>query len=536
MEISTKKTRPGLYLVLAGPDGSGKSTLAKLIIEGASGAFSEQLHLHWRPGVLPRLGSLFGRSEGDVAQPHSKPPHSPIVSTGMILYYWLDFLFGSWIRIKPGRRRNGLVLMERGWWDFAIDPLRYRLASFPSLIMLLGRVLPKPDVVLILEARPETLLKRKQELPANELARQLQGWRDIRFPSSVPSLYLDGSKEPEANVLAIKRLIDPRSPRTERSNMSSPSNADWIRLPRRSAARWILPRKSRRAARGGLSIYHPVTNRGLVAWKAARGIAAMGGFRLLSSSRDLPRPVAEFLRDFATEDDHVAVARANHPDRFVALVLDRKGNQKLFAKITGEPGGRNALASERETIVELGRWLPSPLVAPKIIAHSHDFLVLQPIRWIPRSNAWLLAPEVAHALGAFYSGQKNNGSSTVISHGDFAPWNLLRTDDGWAVIDWESARPDLPPFYDLWHYVVQSHGLLRRPTINDIHDGLLGRGSVGIAATEYARAAGLSSEDLSTYLDEYLVASEEFLDLSSSQGRRGLEIRERLRRELHLTR
>jgi thymidylate kinase len=532
LERVTNKRKSGLYIVLAGPDGSGKSTLADLIVKTAGENSSHVLHLHWRPGVLPRLGSLTGRSEGDIRHPHAKKAHSPIVSTGMVLYYWLDFFLGWWIRIRPARNDNGLVLMERGWWDFAIDPLRYRISVSPSLVVLLGRLLPKPDAVLILEADPETLLQRKQELPAGEIARQSREWRALRLPASVSSKYLDGSRDPETTATDVRNWISSRGTDGHGSPASSETGTDWIRLPRRESPRWMLPRGSRRAARGSLAIYHPVTNRGLIAWKAARGIAGVGGFRLLSGSAELPRPVAEPLGDLLTPGDHVALARANHPARFVALVLDVAGNQKLFAKIAGDAFGRDALEREGETIKKLHPLLPAPLVAPSVISYSNGCLLLQPIRWVARANAWWLAPEVAAAMGAFYARQESNDTSSRFAHGDFAPWNLLNTATGWALIDWESAQPGLPPFYDLWHYVVQSHGLLRKPSMNDISVGLEGRGWVGTAANEYARAAGFSAEDVPAYFGEYLDSSSRLLNLSTLGGRRSLEVRERLRREL----
>ena len=47
-----------------------------------------------------------------------------------------------------------------------------------------------------------------------------------------------------------------------------------------------------------------------------------------------------------------------------------------------------------------------------------------------------------------------------VVHGDFAPWNLLRTADGIALVDWESSRFELDPMYDLAHFVASKGALL----------------------------------------------------------------------------
>ena len=56
------------------------------------------------------------------------------------------------------------------------------------------------------------------------------------------------------------------------------------------------------------------------------------------------------------------------------------------------------------------------------------------------------------------------GSTTLrfgASHGDFSPWNTLRTGNDIAIWDWERFRPDVPVGLDLIHYITQQQA--RRP-------------------------------------------------------------------------
>jgi len=50
----------------------------------------------------------------------------------------------------------------------------------------------------------------------------------------------------------------------------------------------------------------------------------------------------------------------------------------------------------------------------------------------------------------------------VIEHGDFAPWNLLQTENGLCAIDWEDGRLEGFPGVDLVHYIIQTGALMHK--------------------------------------------------------------------------
>ena len=197
----------GLFVVLVGPDGSGKSSLAAGLVELATREGRLIRHMHWRPGILPQAGTVVGSTPGDPSRPHARQPHGPLVSLLRLAYYWIDFILGLRLRVLPIRARGGLVVMERGWWDFAVDPFRYRLEVSPRLVHWLARGLPSPDLVIFLEAAPGVLTGRKRELPAGEVARQLRLWRQIRFPRETRRVVLDASRSLESLVKKAAGLI-----------------------------------------------------------------------------------------------------------------------------------------------------------------------------------------------------------------------------------------------------------------------------------------------------------------------------------------
>jgi thymidylate kinase len=187
------KRREGRFILLVGPDGSGKSTLASRLVDELKGRFEGTRILHWRPTLLPQAGAFLGRSVGDTSSPHAKEPHGRILSTLVLLYYWLDFFLGGWLKTSVPKRRGELVVMERGWQDIAVDARRYRLQISPPLVFAMAHLLPAPDLIFVLEGPTHVLLERKQEISASELERQTGAWRHVPFPRRSKVVYLDAS-------------------------------------------------------------------------------------------------------------------------------------------------------------------------------------------------------------------------------------------------------------------------------------------------------------------------------------------------------
>ena len=164
------------------------------------------------------------------------------------------------------------------------------------------------------------------------------------------------------------------------------------------------------------------------------------------------------------------------------------------------------LEREAAAIESFGGLLPPPVSAPRILANEPGVLLLEAVAWRPRAQPWRLDAEVARAMGGFYrAGAGAPGAAVGPAHGDFAPWNLLRTSHGWVLIDWEDASADEPCFLDLCHYVVQGHAMLGRPSRAAVVDGFRGGGGwVGQAVGAYADGAGLPVAEAEKALKSYL--------------------------------
>ena len=193
--MQSKATGParrqsGGVVVIAGPDGSGKSTLCSALPSAAFAA-APVLHVHHRFRVLPQRLS----SDVDVTRPQGQRPYPPWLSWVKSIYLFVDYQLGWQLRVRKFVRRGGWVILERGWWDLAIDQRRYRIRSSGWLLRAMGRLLPRPDLVIVLTAPSRTLLSRKAELSPTEFERQLEGWSTV-LPRNVSRVFIDVTQSP----------------------------------------------------------------------------------------------------------------------------------------------------------------------------------------------------------------------------------------------------------------------------------------------------------------------------------------------------
>ena len=508
----------GLVVLVAGPDGAGKSSVAHRIVDELAGEVTSIVHTHWRPGLLPHPRALLGgRGAGDSARPHARTPHGTLVSLGLLGYYWLDFFLGGWLRQRATRRRGGLVVVERGWWDLEIDSRRYRLSVPPAVVRPLGSLLPRPDLALVLHGDPRAVALRKGELVTAEVARQNALWQKTRAGNR--QVVLDAA-EPEEAVLGravatVRTALARSGPRWATLPGAHRGRADLLALDKDAVGpepRWWLPRDSRRVLRDGLLLYHPVTVKGLAVRQAAWLLAGAGLGRLLPRCEEPPaelgRAIETRVRDALGQagldpsgDVAFAAARCNQRDKFVAVCFDRGGRPAAIAKIALHDQADAALAREAANLARLCPHLPPPLEAPTILARGDGVLLFAVERWRPRRRALRMPTEVARGLGELFA---QGGSALGPAHGDAVPWNMLRTRTGWLLVDWENATEAAPPFHDVFHYLVHSFATFGQPHGAEILDGLAGKGWIGAVIQAYAEGAGVPAASAAPLLARYL--------------------------------
>lgn len=191
-------------MILAGPDGTGKSSV---VTWSMSELAPQPVAYIWqRPGILPRRSP---EGTGDSTQPHAASTYGAVVSWMKLLYVFIDFQVGWLFRIRPHARAGGITMIDRGWWDMAVDPRRYRMKVPERAIELLGRLIPAPDLVVVLHAPTDVILARKGDLPAEEIERQIERWKQV-LPPRISATWIDAAQPLEAVARSVADAMKSR--------------------------------------------------------------------------------------------------------------------------------------------------------------------------------------------------------------------------------------------------------------------------------------------------------------------------------------
>ena len=153
----------------------------------------------------------------------------------------------------------------------------------------------------------------------------------------------------------------------------------------------------------------------------------------------------------------VQLPRDRRRRRFNLLILDNAANPIAFAKFTANPRNPLTLAALERFRSEPTRrfWSPSLLAAERVGAYEVTLSTAmpnerhRPAQLSPVDRRWIL-DEIQNRLGDLVVPH-------VITHGDFAPWNVRRFGNGRvAVVDWEEMTPGVDLADEVW-FVVCVH-------------------------------------------------------------------------------
>ncbi|HET6248021.1 MAG TPA: hypothetical protein VFE47_10020 [Tepidisphaeraceae bacterium] len=213
------RPRNGFHAVFLGPDGVGKSTTIESFQRDLSPVFLSTLYLTFAPGLLPQK---FAPPKPD--GPHSLPPRSLPASLLKAGWWLVCYTVGYLLSIHPTLARGGMVVNHRYLVDAIVDQKRYRYSGPVWLLRMIWMVAPKPDVVFLLDAAPEIIQQRKQEVSFAETAAQVHAYRNV------------------IGKLQMGMVIDAAQPRPQVA-----AKVEWIVLDRLAA------RVARRFCKGGLA-------------------------------------------------------------------------------------------------------------------------------------------------------------------------------------------------------------------------------------------------------------------------------------------
>jgi thymidylate kinase len=167
----------GILVAILGPDGVGKSTVISGLIEALNlGFWGRHRLFHWRPQALFPVSDT-----GINTTPHAKASRGMFLSMAYLTAFFLDYWFGYLFVVRPSLARSNFVLFDRYFHDVLVDPCRYRYGGPKWFASFLSSLVPEPDLVVLLDGDQQLIFSRKAELPPDEIERQLQTYRRLRF-------------------------------------------------------------------------------------------------------------------------------------------------------------------------------------------------------------------------------------------------------------------------------------------------------------------------------------------------------------------
>lgn len=369
----------GLFVCVLGPDGVGKSTLIEHLIQSVGSAFRRKRVFHWRPGLLGGK-----QATGPVTNPHGQSLRPAWLSVGHLFARLLDYWLGYCFVIRPLLARSGLVVFDRYFHDLIVDPKRYRYGGPMWLARVLSRIVPQPDVVLVLDAPEHVIFARKQEVPLEEVKRQRRLYLEVAQSFSRATV-MDARRSvrevcEEADQRIVKSMgrrfqrrhkawIAPRetplrdSGRAPRARDGSgdtlqemlrllygsrisdadrvpgasqplvndlPTNGNvgargYVVLPSKRSARWLLPHGNTRMTLRGLDIYAPYAPSARLAkkvlgWAIRMGWQGWPRHKVLVVPRG-PSPLETMIQEIVGERSLALSMSLGRPGAFRKLTI-----------------------------------------------------------------------------------------------------------------------------------------------------------------------------------------------------------------------
>ncbi len=161
------------FIAFLGCDGSGKSAVIQGVTARLEAEGHPVTHGHWRP--KPFASSSTGTSSA-ADDPHGQAPRGFASSILKLGWLWLNW-WVAWFQYLRRDSRKGFVLFDRYHGDLLVDPRRYRYGGPLWLARLASRLMPQPDWVIFLDAEPDILLSRKQEVSREAIEQSRSAYR-----------------------------------------------------------------------------------------------------------------------------------------------------------------------------------------------------------------------------------------------------------------------------------------------------------------------------------------------------------------------
>jgi hypothetical protein len=176
--LDPRAPRRGLAVVLAGVDGAGKTTFARNLCALAvePGRYAGCRYFHFIP---PLRGPADFPWPVFTDQSRHRGDSSPLASALRLIRNVVRARVAWTFRVAPLLRAGRLVVLDRFVANYWLDPESVRFSGPRWLLLLAQRLIPKPDLLIALDAEAEVLHRRKGELALDEIHAQQRRLREL---------------------------------------------------------------------------------------------------------------------------------------------------------------------------------------------------------------------------------------------------------------------------------------------------------------------------------------------------------------------
>ena len=188
--------RTGVVVAFLGLDGCGKSTVMARVGDDLLPAFRATTRFHLRPRL--------GRRPAPAAVVQDKPVRGWCFSIAKLAIWAVDYVIGYLVHVFPRLIASTLVLFDRYYHDLLVDPMRYRYGGPVGLARWVGRRVPCPDLMILLDVPSEIATARKQD-PLRGTWREREGYLDL--VRALPYGWIVDASQPLDRVVAEAERI-----------------------------------------------------------------------------------------------------------------------------------------------------------------------------------------------------------------------------------------------------------------------------------------------------------------------------------------
>ena len=154
--------KTGFHVVLLGVDGTGKTSQIDFLMNSSvMNAFKgcKVYHLFSKPSNNNKTTLL----------PYQHSNYNSLISLIKISYLFIRYFYNYFFNLFPKLVSSQLIINDRYYHDVIIDPSRYRIGYFKKFLNFIFQLLPEPDLIIILNVKYSSLIKRKNELSLKQI-------------------------------------------------------------------------------------------------------------------------------------------------------------------------------------------------------------------------------------------------------------------------------------------------------------------------------------------------------------------------------